>query len=228
MNCPSCGCENPDSAKFCGDCATPLSASVVCAACGTENPRNQRFCHECAGPLSASTSAAAASQASGAPPAPSETDTPASIAEGRYQLMRFLGEGAKKRVYLARDTRLDREVAVAFVKSEGLDVRRVRREAEAMGRLGDHPNIVTVHDVDDEKGRVYLVCQYISGGDLEKRLEESEGRKLPMDEALRIGLQLCNALDHAHGQGIIHRDLKPGNIWLSEDGSVKLGDFGLP
>ncbi len=232
MNCPACGRENPDTAKFCGDCAHSLAATVACAACGSENPRDQRFCHECGGPLSASAGASAgASAASGAPrstpAAPADGDAPATLAEGRYQLVRFLGEGAKKRVHLARDTRLDRDVAIAFIKSEGLDLRRVRREAEAMGRLGDHPNIVTVHDVDDEKGRVYLVCQYIAGGDLDHRLEQSEGRRLSIDDALRIALQLCDALGHAHSQGIIHRDLKPGNVWLTQDGSAKLGDFGL-
>jgi len=86
-------------------------------------------------------------------PARSSEQVPPILAGGRYELVRFLGEGAKKRVHLARDTRLDRDVAIAFVKSEGLDMARVRREAEAMGRLGDHPSIVTVHDVDDEKGQ---------------------------------------------------------------------------
>jgi hypothetical protein len=229
VNCPSCGRENPAAAKFCGDCGEPLAATIACASCGSENSRDQRFCHECGGTLSA------AARVPVEVPVPSESgrsslageDPPTSLAEGRYRLARFLGEGAKKRVHLARDTRLDREVAIAFIKSEGLDVRRVRREAEAMGRLGDHPNIVTVHDVGDENGRIYLVCQYVSGGDLDQRLDESEGRRLSIDAALRIALQLCDALEHAHSHGIIHRDLKPGNVWLSRDGSAKLGDFGL-
>jgi len=153
-----------------------------------------------------------------------ELDT---LAGGRYRILRFLGEGAKKRVHLARDTRLDREVAIAFIKSAGLDLVRVRREAEAMGRLGDHPNIVTVHDVDEEGERVYLVCQYMAGGDLEHRLARTEGHRLAIAEALTIAEQLCDALAHAHGHGIVHRDLKPGNVWIAADGGVQLGDFGL-
>ncbi len=152
---------------------------------------------------------------------------PPVLAGGRYELVRFLGEGAKKRVHLARDTRLDRDVAIAFVKSEGLDMARVRREAEAMGRLGDHPNIVTVHDVDDEKGRVYLVCQYIAGGDLDHKLAAADNHRLPIDEALGIATQICGALEHAHNSDIVHRDLKPGNVWLTPEGDAKLGDFGL-
>ncbi len=106
-------------------------------------------------------------------------------------------------------------------------MQRVRREAEAMGRLGDHPNIVTVHDVDDEKGRVYLVCQYIAGGDLDHELAAADSHRLPIDRALGIATQICGALEHAHNSDIVHRDLKPGNVWLTPEGDAKLGDFGL-
>jgi class 3 adenylate cyclase/tetratricopeptide (TPR) repeat protein len=221
VNCPSCSHENRESAKFCGECGQALSATAPCPACGTDNPRSQRFCDECGNPLHTTPRS---QTSSAAPVAAAEPD---SLAGGRYRLERFLGEGAKKRVHLARDTRLDRDVAIAFVKSEGLDLARVRREAEAMGRLGDHPNIVTVHDVDEQDGRVYLVCQYVAGGDLEQHLAGCEGHRLPVREALDVADQLCAALGHAHERGIVHRDLKPSNVWLSGDGSVQLGDFGL-
>jgi hypothetical protein len=229
MICPACGHENRDSAKFCGGCAAPLSTSVDCPACGSENQRSQRFCDECAAPLPGAEPATprAATPSYPSPPAASADDVPATLSRGRYQLQRFLGEGAKKRVHLARDTRLDREVAIAFIKSQGLDLVRVRREAEAMGRLGDHPNIVTVHDVEEEGEHVYLVCQYMAGGDLDHKLAEAEGHRLTVDDALAVAEQLCDALEHAHDRGIIHRDLKPGNVWLAQDGTVKLGDFGL-
>jgi class 3 adenylate cyclase len=142
----------------------------------------------------------------------------------------FLGEGAKKRVYLAHDTRLSRDVAVALIKAEMLDEggrERVRREAAAMGQLGDHPHAVTVYDVAEENGQLFIVSQYMTGGDLETRLRESEGHRLPLSEALRIGDEIAQALEHAHGRKLIHRDLKPGNIWLAADGSACLGDFGL-
>jgi class 3 adenylate cyclase len=157
-------------------------------------------------------------------------DLPDSFASGRYRVERFLGEGAKKRVYLARDTRLDRDVAVAVIKTEGLDTEvrlRVQREAQAMGRLGDHPNIVTIHDVSEDGDRLFMVAQYMGGGDLEARVNEVPDHRLPIEEAVRIGDELCRALEHAHGSGIVHRDLKPGNVYLGDDGGVRLGDFGL-
>jgi class 3 adenylate cyclase len=155
---------------------------------------------------------------------------PPSFADGRYVVKGFLGEGGRKKVYLAHDEKLDRDVAVAVIKTEGLDeagLARVKREAQAMGRLGDHPHIVTVFDIGDDQGRPYIVSQYMGGGDLEGRLNQAENRRLPLDEAGRIANQVRQALEHAHTRGIIHRDLKPGNIWLTEDGTAKLGDFGL-
>jgi class 3 adenylate cyclase len=152
------------------------------------------------------------------------------FAGGRYEVKRFLGEGGRKRVFLARDTRLDRDVAVAIIKTEGLDeagLSRVKREAQAMARLGDHPHIVTIHDIGEENGQPYIVSQYMAGGELTDLLKEAENRRLSLNEALRISNEVRLALEHAHGKGIIHRDLKPANIWLTQDGTAKLGDFGL-
>ncbi len=149
---------------------------------------------------------------------------------GRYRITRLLGEGASKKVYLARDTRLDRDVALAEIKSVMLDETgraRLQRETQAMAQLGDHPGIVTVHDVLDEGGRLYIISQYMPGGDLSRHLASRPDRRLPPDEACAIALQLTSALEHAHGRRLIHRDLKPSNIWLASDGSAKLGDFGL-
>ncbi|HVO25099.1 MAG TPA: protein kinase, partial [Candidatus Margulisiibacteriota bacterium] len=102
-----------------------------------------------------------------AAPAAQTPPLPASLTGGRYTVRHFLGEGGRKRVYLAHDERLDRDVAVAIIKTEGLDAQglaRVRREAQAMGRLGDHPNIVTIHDVGDDNGQPYIISQYMAGG----------------------------------------------------------------
>ena len=139
---------------------------------------------------------------------------------------------------MAHDTKLDRDVAVALIKTEGLDsdgLSRVRREAQAMGRLGDHPHIVTVFDIGENESTTdsrqppqpYIVSQYMGGGDRTSVLDRAEGRRLPLAEALRIADQVCQGLEHAHSHGIIHRDLKPGNIWLTDDSTAKIGDFGL-
>ncbi len=162
---------------------------------------------------------------------------PTAFAGGRYQVKRFLGEGGKKRVYLAHDTLLDRDVAVALIKTEGLNEEgreRIAREAQAMGKLGDHPHIVTVHDIGDEGGQPYIVSQFMGGGAVEDLLQRAEGHRLLLEEAVRITEQVCQGLGHAHAHGIVHRDLKPGNVWLAADPSgasgqvtAKLGDFGL-
>ena len=167
--------------------------------------------------------------------APARTPTPApalpaAFADGRYQVQRFLGEGGKKRVYLAHDSRLDRDVAIGVIKTEGLDAEgltRVRREAQAMGRLGDNPYIVTVLDIPEEDGQPYIVMEHMDGGSLEDLLQQAESHRLAIEQGLRLADQVCQALEHAHERGIIHRDVKPGNIWLTRDGTAKLGDFGL-
>ncbi|MEE8362823.1 MAG: serine/threonine-protein kinase, partial [Dehalococcoidia bacterium] len=170
---------------------------------------------------------------------------PTSFAGGRYEVRRFLGEGGKKRVFLAHDTLLDREVAFALIKTQGFDDvgrQRITREAQAMGRLGTHPNIVTVFDLGQEpstgSGQAsspYMVTELMRGGDVEALVEDAEDHRLPLERAIEIGKQVCDGLQFAHAQGVVHRDLKPGNVWLTEDPSTgsgqaptaKIGDFGL-
>ncbi len=155
---------------------------------------------------------------------------PASLASGRYLIRRPIGQGGQKKVYLARDERLDRDVVIALLKTDDLSadsVPRLTREAQAMARLGSHPNIVTVYDIGDEQGRPFIVSQYVEGGSVADLLKSADKHRLPLEQAIRIASQICQALVHCHSQGIIHRDLKPGNVWLSQDGTAKLGDFGL-
>jgi class 3 adenylate cyclase len=201
---------------FCGECGQRLPSG--CPGCGFGNPPGFNFCGECGADLAAEPAAAPVST------------LPDSIGAGRYQVRGPLGEGARKRVLRAYDTRLDREVAVALIKTDGLDEAgrvRVQREAQAMGRLGDHPNIVTVHDIGEESDRLYIVSEYMAGGDLEKHLTDAGEGRLPVAEVVRLGSQVCAALEHAHARDVIHRDIKPGNVWLRQDGTAKLGDFGL-
>ncbi|MCH7642200.1 MAG: serine/threonine protein kinase, partial [Chloroflexi bacterium] len=161
---------------------------------------------------------------------------PTSFADDRYQVSKFLGEGGKKRVYLAHDTLLDRDVAFALIKTEGFDDTarsRITREAQAMGRLGTHPNIVTVFDLGTEGDSPYMVTELLEGGDVEGLLEEATGGEgeggegLPLERTIEIAKSVCAGLQFAHDRGIVHRDLKPGNVWLTSEGVAKIGDFGL-
>ena len=141
-----------------------------------------------------------------------------------------MGEGGKKKVYLAHDTTLDREVAFALIKSEGLDETsraRIQREAQAMGRLGSHTHIVTVFDLGEEQDQPYMVTELMGGGDVEGVIEDAQDHRLPLEQAIKIAQETCRGMEFAHSRGIVHRDLKPGNVWLTEDGIAKIGDFGL-
>jgi class 3 adenylate cyclase len=194
----------------------------VCAQCGRANLPEAAYCISCGARLA---------ETAPPPPTPAPTPTvPTSFAAGRYQVKRFLGEGGRKRVYLAHDTRLDRDVAFSLIKTEGLDasgLARVRREAQAMGRLGSHPNIVTVHDIGDEARQPYIIQEFMEGGSVLDIVDQAPDHRLPIDRSLQIASEVCQALQHAHDRGIIHRDVKPGNIWLTADGHARLGDFGL-
>ena len=186
-----------------------------CEACGNENPFGARFCYACGTAIEAITT---------------ETSDPTSVAAGRYVIGHLVGEGARKRVFAATDTRLGRDVAVAVVKMEGLDDagrKRIEREARAMALLGDHPHIVTVHDVGEEADAPYIVSQLMSGGSLADLLAKAPDHRLSVEESLRMGIQVGRALAHAHSHSVVHRDLKPANIWLDANGTILLGDFGL-
>ena len=156
---------------------------------------------------------------------------PTSFLNGRYVVKRFLGEGGKKKVYLCDDTVLDRDVAFATIKTAGLDEvgrQRIRREAQAMGRLGTHRHIVTVFELGElEDGQPYMVTELMEGGDVEALIEKAADRKLALERAIEIAVHVCRGLEFAHSKRLIHRDLKPGNVWLTIDGVSKIGDFGL-
>ncbi len=176
------------------------------------------------------TEAPVAPEAPVLPTPPAQKQTPTSFSDGRYEVNRFLGEGGKKMVYLAHDTLLDRDVAFALIKTEGLDfvgLTRINREAQAMGRLGSHPHIVTVFDLGDHVGQPFMVTELMGGGDVEGILEDAPQHRLSLEQTISIASETCRGLEFAHSRGIVHRDLKPGNVWLTADGVAKIGDFGL-
>ena len=139
---------------------------------------------------------------------------------GPYEVITLLGAGGMGEVYEARDTRLDRIVAIKICKG-GL-TERFEREARAISSL-NHQHICALYDIGREDSVEFLVMEYLEGETLEARLRKGA---LPIDEALRIGTQIAGALDAAHRKGVVHRDLKPGNVMLTRSGA-KLLDFGL-
>jgi eukaryotic-like serine/threonine-protein kinase len=145
---------------------------------------------------------------------------------GRYEILGLLGRGGMGEVYKARDSRLDRVVAVkvlAEAVAGDVDHRaRFEREARAISAL-EHPNICAVYDVGEENGAHYIVMQYLEGQTMAERLTRGS---LPLSQVIRHGTEIADALDKAHRAGIVHRDLKPGNVMLTKSGA-KLLDFGL-
>jgi serine/threonine protein kinase len=146
---------------------------------------------------------------------------------GPYEVQALLGVGGMGEVYRARDTRLDRTVAVKVIghglSSDTLRRQRFHREARAISAL-QHPNICTLHDVGHQDGTDYLVMEYMEGETLAARLQKE---RLPLDLTLRYAAEVADALDCAHRRGIVHRDLKPANIFLTAHGEAKVLDFGL-
>ncbi|HEV8230859.1 MAG TPA: protein kinase [Thermoanaerobaculia bacterium] len=145
---------------------------------------------------------------------------------GPYEIVAPLGAGGMGEVYRARDTRLERTVAIKVLSSHlsaSPEVRqRFEREAKTISQLS-HPHICALHDVGREGDVEYLVMEYLEGETLADRLLKGP---LPLEQTLRYGIQIADALDKAHRQGVVHRDLKPGNVMLTKTG-VKLLDFGL-
>lgn len=145
---------------------------------------------------------------------------------GPYEIVSPLGAGGMGEVYRAKDTRLDRTVAIKILaeqfSKDPIRKQRFEREAKAISGL-NHPNICTLHDVGSQNGTEYLVMEYVDGESLAQRLAKGP---LPIDQVLKVGREIADALDRAHRSGIVHRDLKPGNIMLTKAGA-KLLDFGL-
>ncbi len=150
---------------------------------------------------------------------------PGDVFAGRYVVQRLLGEGDRKRTYLARDTKMGRLVALSLVKPEAvpLDPDGTVREAKVLGRIGRNDNIVSIYEYNMDDTVQYMVFEYLGGGTLAEHLR-GMGR-LSLNDILRIGRQLGRGLAHLHKRGLIHRDVSPDNVWLDERHEAHLGDF---
>ena len=146
---------------------------------------------------------------------------------GPYEIQSPLGAGGMGEVYRARDTKLNRDVALKVLPSEFASnperMGRFKREAQVLASL-NHPNIATIHGLEDSGTTHALVMELVEGPTLADRIKQGT---IPIDEVLPIAKQMCDALEYAHERGIVHRDLKPANVKVTRDDAVKILDFGL-
>jgi serine/threonine protein kinase len=151
---------------------------------------------------------------------------------GRYQIGELLGQGGMSSVYKATDPNLRRSVAIKLIHPHLSNnpefVRRFEEEATGVARLR-HPNIIQMYDFNHEGGVYYMVMEYVAGETLQARLKRlnASGRHLPLQEAFKYTLDVCNAAGYAHQRGMIHRDIKPANVMLDVHGNAILMDFGI-
>src|SRR5262245_19259477 len=147
---------------------------------------------------------------------------------GKYRIQRLVARGGMGALYLAHDPDLDREVAIKVMSQDIMRDEQARarfyREAKAAARL-QHRNIVTVYDFAHDGDIPYIVMEFLRGQNLADRLRK--GPSFGILAKLDLGIQLCEGLRFAHSEGVVQRDIKPANVWLLDDGGVKLLDFGL-
>lgn len=150
------------------------------------------------------------------------------LLDNRYQLVKKIGSGGMADVYMAKDILLDRIVAVKILHSNFAEdnefIVRFRHEAQSAGKLS-HPNIVGIYDVGCDQGVYYIIMEYVEGVTLKQYIQTHPN--LPIDTAVRIAIEIGNALEEAHANGIVHCDIKPHNILLTDSGKVKVTDFGI-
>ena len=147
---------------------------------------------------------------------------------GKYQIVEQIGQGGMGAVYKANDPLLKRVVALKVI-SENVDASdelraRFFREAQACARLS-HPNIITIYDLGEDAGRLFIVMEYLEGEELRQVI--SQRQDLALESKLALMVQICDGLAYAHQNGIVHRDIKPSNVFISRDGVAKVLDFGV-
>jgi len=219
MQCTQCGTENNASAAVCVKCATPFPGSDMTMA-GSTDP---------APPVSSFTKAPANTQTpADAPPGAEANVSPGSVIAGRYEIIQLLGEGGMGAVYKAHDRELERDVALKLIRSElarNPEILARFKQELILARQVTHRNVIRIFDIGQADGFRFITMEYLEGRDLRAVLREKG--KLPGEEAAKIVLQICRALEAAHAEGVIHRDLKPQNIMLDANGRAYVMDFGI-
>jgi tetratricopeptide (TPR) repeat protein/predicted Ser/Thr protein kinase/TolB-like protein len=214
MECPVCATPNSASATECGKCHTPLATIVP-----------QETLNEGGAP--ADWSVAGSSKISAAA-AGSDTVEIGTVLAARYEILKLLGQGGMGAVYKARDTELDRIVALKLIRPElakNPEVLRRFKQELILARQVTHKNVIRIFDLGQSDGIKFITMDFVEGQDLRSVLLEKN--KLAPEQAARIMVQICRALEAAHNEGVIHRDLKPQNIMLDASGRVYVMDFGI-
>jgi eukaryotic-like serine/threonine-protein kinase len=214
MECPVCATPNSASATECGKCHTPLASPVA-----------QETLNEGGAP--ADWSVAGSSKISAAA-AESDIVDVGTVLAARYEILKLLGQGGMGAVYKARDTELDRIVAIKLIRPElakNPEVLRRFKQELILARQVTHKNVIRIFDLGQSDGIKFITMDFVEGQDLRSVLLEKT--KLAPEQAARIMLQICRALEAAHNEGVIHRDLKPQNIMLNASGRVYVMDFGI-
>ncbi len=214
MECPICATKNPDAASQCGTCHTPLPVNS-----------SQETLNE--GDAPEHWSAAVTPPTAGVAPAGDDLERGTLLA-GRYEILQLLGRGGMGAVYKARDSELDRIVALKLIRPElakNPEILRRFKQELILARQVTHKNVIRIFDLGQSDGIKFITMDFVEGQDLRELLLERG--KFPGEQAARIMLQICRALEAAHAEGVIHRDLKPQNVMLSPDGRVYVMDFGI-
>jgi len=237
MRCPYCKAENPPNAAKCGKCGKAAPASEA-TYIGGDEPSKQATPASAARPAQRSDSTgktpetpeswSIANTRAPAPALPPGEIAPGTVLGERYEILALLGQGGMGAVYKARDSELDRLVALKVIRPElttNPEILKRFKQELILARQVTHRNVIRIFDLGQADGFKFITMEYLEGQDLRAVLREKG--KLPPEEAARIILQICRALEVAHGEGVIHRDLKPQNIMLDANGRAYVMDFGI-